>query len=140
MQAMPCQGSFHNAEIASQYGGTAGASHIPGMPSTAVNITDYAASLIGFGGQLPLPDGHPGAAAAGLPAMETGLGLGGSGLATNSVPLLPRVPSSAGSDAFLNPFQVSLPSLAAPGRVKSRRCGCASKSQQGALANAVSEW
>jgi hypothetical protein len=109
VQVRPHPGAFHSTGLRSQYGGTAGASYIPCMPPTASSITDYAASLIGFGGQAPALGGHPEAAAVGLQAMETGLGLGGSGLATNSVPLLPRAPSGAGSGAFLNPFQVSLP-------------------------------
>ena len=114
MQVRPHPGAFHSAGLSSQYGGTAGVSFNPGMPPTAANITDYAASLIGFGSQPPAPGGHTGVAAAGFQTMETGLGLGGSGLATNSVPLLPRAPSSAGSCAFLNPFQVWLQTLANP--------------------------
>lgn len=137
MQVMPHPGALRGADgISSQYGGTAGTSYIPGMPSTAASITDYVASLIGFGGQAPALGGQPGAAAVGLQTMETGLGLGGSGLATNSVPLMPRAPSSAGSGAFSNPFQVSLPSVAAQGIAMCKR----GRAQQGMHADAYPNW
>lgn len=114
---MPFMGSTYNAGIRPQHGYPGGAAQTPGMPT---NITDYAASLIGFGGQPPAPGAYPGAGAAGLHALETGLGLGGSGLATNSVPLLPSALTSGNFGAAVNPFQVGLAALTVEGLARVR--------------------
>lgn len=116
--SMPSPGSAYGAPYGggpSYSGASYGASpYNPGVPSTAANITEFAASLIGFDGRLPGQQGcHPAAAG----GFDAGLGLGGSGLATHSVPLLPSLGGGGGSlhaggggfGRAVGPFQVLAP-------------------------------
>lgn len=95
-------------------------SYIPGVPSTAANITEYAASLIGFDGPCSgRQAGGPAAAGGGSWAVDAGLGLGGSGLSTHSMPLM-----SGFGGGPVGPFQVMPNDSPLPGQDPSMHIQC----------------